>query len=63
MVEQSRSESQVMIRGLVLLLLLILKNLFDVEVPDELIDKLIELSVSVYIAYAVGNSPRIKGEY
>ena len=61
--EQKRRESKVMIKGFVVLGIFLLKELFKYELPSEIADTVIEVALSVYMAYAIGNSPRIKGEY
>lgn len=61
--EQKRIESGIMIRGIITLLVLLAKHIFDYEVPNEIVDVVIELLLTGYGLYAVGNSPRVKGEY
>ena len=61
--EQKRSESKIMIRGIITLIVLLLKHIFDYDVPIEIVDTVLELSLTGYGMYAIGNSPRIKGEY
>ena len=63
MIEQKRRQSRVMVQGLVILGAFLLKELFKYELPSEITDTIVEVAMSAYIAYAVGNSPRIKGEY
>lgn len=61
--EQKRRESRVMVLGLVSLFALVMKHFTDYDIPNEILDALVELLLSVYVAYSVGNSPRIRGEY
>ena len=60
---QPRSKSKIMITGMVLLVTLLLKNIAGIEVPNEVVDTIIEAVLAIYIAYAVGNNPSIKGDY
>ena len=61
--EQKRMESQVMIRGIITLILYFIKDATGYELPNDIADILLEVVMGGYIAWAVRNSPRIKGEY
>ena len=61
--EQKRTESGVMIRGILTLIVMFVKHIFNYEIPNEILDIVFELALTTYGVYTVGNSPRIKGEY
>ena len=60
---QNRSESGVMIRGFIALIVLVAKKQFNFEFDSEIVDLATELTLATYAAWAIRNSPRIKGEY
>ena len=61
--EQDRIKSGVMIRGIIALIVMLVKHIYNYQVPNEIVDLVLELLLVGYGIYAVGNSPRIKGEY
>lgn len=61
--EQKRMESQVMLRGILTLIFFFIKDFTGYELPNNIADILLEVLMGAYIAWAVRNSPRIKGEY
>ena len=61
--EQKRSKSTIMIKGLIALLVLSLKHFLDYDLPNEIVNVFSEVVLTGYSMYAIGNSPRIKGEY
>ena len=61
--EQKRVESSVMIKGIITLIVLLTKEISGYEIPNNIVDTVTTLLLGAYSIYAVGNSPRIKGEY
>ena len=60
---QNRFDSNTMIIGIITLVVLLIKHIWDFQLPSEIVDIVTELALGMYTAYAIGNNPSIKGEY
>ena len=60
--EQNRMDSKVMIRGIITLIVVLVKLIFNFELSNYIQDSLAEIILIAYGIYTVVNSPRVKGE-
>jgi uncharacterized membrane protein len=59
---QDWKSSQVFWRAILASIVLIVKEVFDYEIPDALVDNLLTVTLWLIVGYGVRNNPSIKGE-
>lgn len=60
--KQDWKSSKVFWRAILSLIVIIVKEVFDYEIPNELVDNLLTTVLYLTIAYGVRNNPSLKGE-